>query len=190
MDSRKEAIIAALRRFVAQRPGMEFGNYGDVKSYRAELRTITRDRHDAERLLDAVENNDAITADDLIEAFPGAFSGRLQLLHKPVNRTDRTRVGRGDDISAGFVLDYCTGQYFPTEYRKAVAAVCAAALWEAQRNELPHTEQREVFSKDAPDGESYLTYKAHNGKYLRAGDWLRTSFRHWFGRSIQQRWFN
>ena len=41
MDTRKETIIACLRKFIAQRPGLEFANYGDVALYRAEMRSIT-----------------------------------------------------------------------------------------------------------------------------------------------------
>jgi hypothetical protein len=40
----KAAILESLRRFARQRPGLEFGNYGDATAYRAELRSITH-RH-------------------------------------------------------------------------------------------------------------------------------------------------
>ena len=46
MEQRKEALINALNKFVRQRAGLKFGNYGDVTRYRAEQRAITRDRHD------------------------------------------------------------------------------------------------------------------------------------------------
>jgi len=38
-------------------------------------------------------------------------------------------VDRGDRVE----VDYCTGQYFPTEYRRAACAVLASALWEYWR---------------------------------------------------------
>ena len=48
---RKSLILNALRAFVRQRPGMEFANYGDIRSYQAEYRGIRRDLQDAEVLL-------------------------------------------------------------------------------------------------------------------------------------------
>jgi hypothetical protein len=59
--------------------------------------------------LRAVENKPGITAEHLTAAFPRAFSGRLSW--------------------DGAKLDYCTGQYWPTEYRAAACAVLASALW-------------------------------------------------------------
>lgn len=113
---RKAQILTALEAFVAQRPGIEPGNYSDAKSYRSESRSVTRDRHDAEKLIRfcAIYN---VTEEQLREAF-GTFSGRLTL----------TEHGDGS-VS----LDYCTGQYFPTEYRKAVCAVLGTALFDFVR---------------------------------------------------------
>lgn len=39
----KATVIACLDRWIRQRPGLEFGNYGDLRAYRAELRNIARD---------------------------------------------------------------------------------------------------------------------------------------------------
>lgn len=33
-------------------------------------------------------------------------------------------------------LEYCTGQYYPTEYRRAVCAVLASALWHHYREDM------------------------------------------------------
>jgi hypothetical protein len=156
MDIRKQAICNALRAFARQRPGMEFGNYGDAKSYRAELRAITRDLAHATELLRAVEWSDGITADALIDAARGAFSGRLSL-----------RI----DASYRVHIEYCTGQYFPTEYRKAVCAVCAvlaSALWSRFRDGI---------RLDTIDGKT-------------PGDRIRAHFRREFGRAIASRYFN
>ena len=106
----KHAIISALRAWVKQRPGLDPRNYGDSSSYRSEQRSITQDKKDAWALITAVDLSDRVTSSGLKAAFR-AFSGRLQW--------------------DGKSLDYCTGQYWPTEYRKAVCAVCAAALWDA-----------------------------------------------------------
>lgn len=141
METRKQSLIDALQRFVAQRPGLEFANYGDVSAYRSEMRSITKDRHHAEELLRAVSWRDSITADDILHAAKYAFSGRLSITeHDTYPETDPRR----------FVLDYCTGQYWPTEYRRAVCSVLSSALWDywrdagdspigAARRELPRS---------------------------------------------------
>ena len=135
-----------------QRPGLDFRNYGDVKTYRAELRSITRDLQQARVLLASVALRPSIGAPQLREAFR-AFSGRLS--YDPVRRR----------------LDYCTGQYWPTEYRRAVCAVLASALWEFWRSDMPTTEEL-AKRKQSP------------------GDYLRATARRELGATIQKRWFN
>lgn len=109
----KHEIIHALRKFINQRSGMDWRNYGDAKSYRAEQRRIIKDGAHARTLLAYVEAS-SITAKDLAEAFQRGFGGRLSW--------------------DGERLDYCTGQYFPTEYRAAVCAVLASAIWHHWRD--------------------------------------------------------
>lgn len=151
MKPTKEQICALLDAWIRQRPGLEFGNYGDWKVYRAEVRSIGRDLQDARQLLRAVELS-GITAEDLAAAFPRAYSGRLSLIeHK----------GRP-------ALDYCTGQYWPTEYRAAACAVLSSALWDYYR---------EDFAKSAKPGES-------------PGSAIRRNFRRQYGRRIASRWFD
>lgn len=112
--NRKAAILQALQVFIAQRPGMDPRNYGDWASYRQESREVTRDRAHAETLLHSVEWRDSIGADAIIEGFRGAFSGRLKITEAPDGKV---------------TVDYTTGQYFPTEYRRAVCAGLSAVLW-------------------------------------------------------------
>lgn len=109
----KQLIIDALHQWIRQRPGLEFANYGDVSTYRAELRSIGNDLKHARELLAAVAWRDGITDKDLIDASRRAYSGRLTI-----------------DTSSGVSIDYCTGQYWPTEYRRAACAVLASALRE------------------------------------------------------------
>ena len=142
----RQTILDALYKWIHQRPGLDFGNYGDVAVYRSEVRSITRDLHDARLLLRAVELS-SVSAETLEGAFR-AFSGRL------------TWDGKH--------LDYCTGQYWPTEYRKAAAAVLASALWDHYRDD---------FAASAKNGES-------------AGDAIRRNFRRQYGKRIQARWFD
>ena len=129
----KTEILNALERFINQRPGLEPGNYisdwRDVegrRAYYSDSRAITRDLNQARVLLRAVSWLDSITARHLIEACEG----------------DRLRITATDD---GVVsVDYCTGQYWPTEYRAAVCRVLSNALWEYWR-------QTECANLDASD---------------------------------------
>lgn len=66
----KSALITLLANWIKQRPGLEFGNYGNASAYRSEMRNITRQRHDAETLLASVSWDDAISSQDIIDAFP------------------------------------------------------------------------------------------------------------------------
>lgn len=161
----KSTILNMLRVWVNQRPGLEFGNYGDWSNYRSEMRRITRQRADALQLLRAVELS-SITAEELADAFKRAYSGRLTLTE---------RKGK-------MVLDYCTGQYWPTEYRAAACAVLSAALWEHVRLKcMPKGEL--VHNSETGD-----TFERYNG--LRAGDWIRRHFSREYGRGIASRWFD
>lgn len=156
--NKKQKIVAALRAWVAQRPGLDPRNYisggGSVeqwkegaRAYRAKQRAITRDRHHAERLIDAVAAIDSINAAALLDAFKSGYSGRLSW--------------------NGERLEYRTGQYRPTEYRRAVCAVCATALWQSEREKA--------------------TLFHYPGS---VDDKLRAHFRHWFGRDIARRFFD
>lgn len=144
-DTLKQNLLTALYAWIRQRPGLDYGNYGNPTSYRQELRSIQRDLHDARRFLRDVELS-SITGNELLTAF-SAFSGRMEW-----------KDGE---------LHYCTGQYWPTEYRKCVAAIAANALW----NYL-----REDYAKTAKDDES-------------PGSAIRREFRKRYGRTIQTRWF-
>ena len=187
--SKKQQIIAALYAFLNQRGGLEFCNYGDVSAYRAEQRSITKDGHQARQLIRDVELRDSITADDIIAASKGAYSGRL------------TIVTRDDGAVA---IDYCTGQYFPTEYRRAVCAVMAAVLWDWKRTQcMPaptyqmgdgvsfktRSEADAYAARFAKDYNNIISMEEkYNGK--TAGDFLRSSFRKEYGRGIASRWFD
>lgn len=139
----KQAIIDALRAFVAQRPGFEFGNYGDVAAYRADMRTATRQRHDAERLIREVELRDSITAEDILKEADG---GRVSI-----------------EVLAGRVaVDYTAAQYYCTEYRGAVARLMASVLWSWKRDKaMPLKAWNGVAEQDTYEGVSA-------GDWLRA----------------------
>lgn len=149
-DARKTRILNALRVYTRQRPGLEFGNYGDFRAYRSEMRSITADLAVAQRLIDAVAWRD-ISADAILHAAQHSYSGRLSITELPNGKTG---------------IDYCAGQYWPTEYRRAVAAVMASALWDYVRD--------------------YYTPADCENK----GDYMRRYFRREFGRGIARRFFN
>ena len=143
MKHRKQDILGTLTGFVNQRPGLEFGNYGDVRLYRQEYRNIQRDKADYIALLNAVLSAD-LSAQDILTA-TSAFSGRLSIKELGDRKVE---------------IDYCTGQYFPTEYRKAACAVLASALWDMWR------------------------------KTNKTGDDIRAKAKAELGHSIAKRWFN
>ncbi len=108
--------LTALTEFATQRSGIQFANYGEIKSFRSEQRSITKDlRLFRSALLEALR--EGVTEKEVVEVAPHAFSGRLTW--------------------NGERWEYCTGQYFPTEYRKAAKAVIEAALHSIRRNRTP-----------------------------------------------------
>jgi hypothetical protein len=117
----KSKLIEALHAWINQRPGLEPGNYisgwddaAGRSAYRSESRSITKDLNDARYFLDYVAIRDSITAEQILDAAKHNFSGRLSI----------------EPDGDGFRVDYCTGQYWPTEYRKAAAAVLRGAIWD------------------------------------------------------------
>lgn len=135
----KSDILAHLSRFVSQRSGIDGRNYGDRASFMGDYRPILKAGRDARAMIRYIELRDSITADMLLASFR-AFSGRLSI-------SDRG-------------CDYCTGQYFPTEYRNAACAVLSMAIWDWLR-------------PDCKDGHA-----------------IRKAARRELGRSIANRWFN
>ena len=182
----KHQIIDSLHTFINQRPGLEYGNYGDPVSYRAEMRAITKDLHQARELLRYVELRDSITGADIVAASESAYSGRLTIVardnfecmscaHKWTHTAHVADVSdicpkcKGEHVyhrPAGFIIDYCTGQYFPTEYRRAVCAVLASAIWSWKRDQCMPADT------------------------AKPGDYLRANLKREFGRGMAARWFN
>ena len=151
----KTELLQSLRAFVNQRPGLDFGNYGDSSSYRAEMRTITKSRADALAMINYIAWHDSITADEIIDASKRAFSGRLT-------------------INPDLTIDYCTGQYWPTEYRHSVACVMANVLWHYFRTNC-----------DISEGKT-----THQPGIINMGDAIRKAARCELGRSIAAKYFN
>ena len=105
-------IFGAFARFINQRPGLDPRNYfsdwrdrDGQRAYRSEARSI---QADGKRARAALQLAQAYPFDGaaLLDACR-AYSGRLSIV---------TREN-------GLGLDYCTGQYWPTEYRRAAYVV-------------------------------------------------------------------
>ncbi len=141
-------LINKLRDFVKTRPGFDYGNYGEPVSYRADCRKVAQQLNDARTLLRYCE---------LFNLDPdlSAFSGRLEL-------------------TEGGKISYCAGQYYCTEYRAAVCACCASAIWAYWRDNM-----------SATDGEP-----THQHGIVNAGNYLRKKAKAEFGRGLANRWFN
>ena len=138
----KSTILAALDVWIRQRPGLEFGNYGDWTAYRSEVRSITRDLQHARALLNYVAWHDSITAEMILSA---AQSGRLSI------KVEGNKVR----------VDYCTGQYWPTEYRPAVCRLLSSVIWHWMRANDPR----------------------------RSGEMIRKAASRELGTGIARRWF-
>lgn len=104
-------LISTLHDFINTRPQLDFRDYGDFSTYRQEQRSITADLLDARELL------------RIVSMYPSSIAYLRDELENGTGRL--TAKFEGEKIT----LDYCVGQYFPTEYRKAVCRACASALF-------------------------------------------------------------
>ena len=107
--------LRALLVFAAQNPGFEWCNYstGDWKRSRAaylgDSRPVQRQLREIRKLKWRFPG----LCDTWVEqAARSTFSGRLSFRYS----------------DKGVAVDYCTGQYWPTEYRKAALAVLKEAI--------------------------------------------------------------
>jgi hypothetical protein len=132
-------ILEALARFVAQRSGIDGRNYGGSReAFLGDYRRILRDGREARALLRVVELSTCLPDSILVDVLK---TGRL------------TWDGKR--------LDYCAGQYFPTEYRAAVCRALASVLW---------------------------NYWGDGGRYT--ADQIRAAAKSNLGRGITRRWFH
>jgi hypothetical protein len=122
----QENTIDKLIKFVNQRPGLDFNNYGDHRAYNAESREITKDRNDFFELLAVAQKRIGETFEEKLTFNLQKSSGRLVL-------NDKNE------------LEYCTGQYFPTEYRPAANRILAQLLFNDFRDEMKRNEPNPVY---------------------------------------------
>ena len=166
----KPALILALSNWINKRPGLDPRDYirgWDDKdgraAYFAEARSITKDLHHARALLRYVEMRDTITPEMILEASRNAFSGRLTIKPKYVQNSGY--YGMSPPEVCWYDIDYCVGQYWPTEYRRAVCGVLSSAIWDYLRESIP------------PETE-------------HKGDAIRKAARRELGRPLASRWFS
>jgi hypothetical protein len=144
-----EQYTAALRAFILQRPGFEPANYGGCASaYRADYSRCLADRDDALELLAHVTR--------------ASDSATMQ-----ASLADALRSGRMEWNADAQAFDYCTGQYFPTEYRNAACQLLARALW-AYWRDASAANWREAMSN---------------------ADNIRRTARNALGKRLARRWF-
>ncbi len=133
-------VLNALEVFINKRPGLDWRDYGNDangrSAYRSEVRSIAKDKARAVAALAYVRRS--VTHDPalLADSFKRAFSGRLEWKVESVNASRQKcasclaapGLNHAETCTGGAHalvgrLSYCTGQYFPTEYRKAAASV-------------------------------------------------------------------
>lgn len=160
----EQSAIAQLAAFAAQNSGIEWGNYGgDGTAYNQECRSITKDWHRFKKAL--IEAGQVgVTDDNVIAEAPHAFSGRLEWDGKLTN---------SDGIAQAPHWDYCTGQYFPTEYRKAAATLMEYAARAVKQARKPRTAHVTCIAE-------LKKLNADNG-----GCWFEESTMRFFGTKIE-----
>jgi hypothetical protein len=146
----KSALIEALDAFINQPPKLREADYGGKNiHYNHDKHKIQLAFKDARSMLAYAKGCDDITAADLIDASKRAFAGRLQFEIK-----DSWPVGQK------VLIDYTTGQYWPTEYRSAAAAVLSSAIWGCFRDRIKNAPQLKLTIKkmarmELPTGIAY-----------------------------------
>lgn len=120
-EQAKNDILEALKSFVNQRPGFDLSNYCSMSNYRGDQRPVQKQRAIAHDLIRWVAWHDSVTAEMIIDAAKHNFSGRLSIAYDPDTRKCK--------------IDYCTGQYFPTEFRLAVVRVLTGLIWDWLRKD-------------------------------------------------------
>lgn len=113
----KHDILEAIKSFVNQRPGFDLRNYDSMANYRGDQRPVQKQREIALDLIRWIDwHDESITAEMLLDAAKHNFSGRLSIAYDPETRKCE--------------INYCTGQYFPTEFRLAVVRVLTGLIWD------------------------------------------------------------
>lgn len=142
--------IAQLTAYAAQNPGLDAANYGFDRQGRSafatEGRTISKAWRDYKAaLIEAAA--DGVTDEDVIAEAPRAFSGRFEWVLRDQNaaqsKCPECNAKPGDLHNASCnsgshrpvgEWNYCTGQYWPTEYRTAARVLIESAMMRVRQN--------------------------------------------------------
>ena len=108
----KYTVYQKFYDWIMQKPGLEWINYGNSNLIRQEYRHIAQQK---ERALQAL-----------------TLFGRLDYNKSQLRDAMRSFSGRLK-FDSNDNLDYCTGQYWPTEYRLSAAVVLEAYAWNMTR---------------------------------------------------------
>lgn len=186
LNAGKNPAMVALVAFAAQNSGLDYRNYGSRASYLSEQRSISADfRRFADALAEAVR--EGVTDAEVIAEAPRAYSGRLEwnsvgVCPKCGERETGLRTGRttcykclhqSPDFTPGNAWNYCTGQYFPTEYRKAAATLLEAATRRVRQSRPPKTQMPRTIAE-------LKALNAQNG-----GCWFDRGSMRFFGTKIE-----
>jgi len=131
----KSEICAKLRAFIAQRSGLDWRNYASDWRDKSGMSALRSDRS---RIL--LHGRDARTLLSFVESSPMPVDFIMRELE----------TGRLTFDPSRNALDYCAGQYFPTEYRAAVCRTLANAIWRFYRDNVkPDVQQfaRDTFGR-------------------------------------------
>lgn len=169
----ENSAIAQLVAFAAQNSGIDprnyFSDFRDTngrRAYSQESRSISEDWRRFKSAL-FVAGLEGVTDADVIAEAPHAFSGRLEWAkHQHTPMSAKANGGEGE-------WNYCTGQYFPTEYRKAAATLLEYATRKVRQARPP--EKRCV--------SSIAELKALNEQ--NGGTWFDRSNVRFFGTKIE-----
>ena len=104
--------LEALNAFVAQRSGIDCRDYSNRAAYMGDYRPMLQNGTDYRKMARFVALS-SISNYDLVKGCGLVFSGRLVI---------------DGNLQDGYNIDYTTGQYFPTEYRRAACCVIAQVI--------------------------------------------------------------
>jgi len=186
-------ILNALDAFIRQRSRIDWRDYGNdregLRAYRAEIRSIGKDRKRALTALETVRAMREHSLPALIDSFARAFSGRLEWKVERVQvrraRTDGKRDRSSSNPRYPIVteelrgrLAYTTGQYFPTEYRKAAASVLETYQAACNRQ----------WAESHPQTFTYRTIEdVKRANRQVGGHWFDADTMRWFNTVIESR---
>jgi len=171
-----EQVFDALNTWIRQRPGLDFADYGGgrdgLRAYRSEIRDIGKDRKRALKALAEARRSSTQDYGLLMEAFKAAYSGRLEWKPEYLNTVDALAGKKPDPAH----LSYTTGQYWPTEYRKAAASVLEMYVRALARR---WSEEHPVTASSAFAFRNLGDVKRENEK--RGGCWFEPATMRFFG---------